>query len=393
MNIEVNKEFKELIPPLSNEEYSQLEISCKTEGIRDKLILWNDYIIDGHNRYEIAQKHNLDFEVTDKEFENESDVKVWIIQNQFGRRNLSAYERSVLALKLESIFSEKAKENQIQGGEVKQISAKAPINTRQELSKIAGVSHDTIHKVKRIQANATPEIKEKLRTGEISINQGFKEIKKNDNQRAKEERIKAGKNIIVNDITFINDDFRNVEIENNSIDLIITDPPYPSEYLPLWNDLGKFAFEKLKAGGFLVAYSGQYHLPTVINSLSNHLNYYWTFCLYHKGTTQIINARNIICRWKPILIFYKEPLQKNIITMQDYIESEQREKDGHKWQQSESGVRKLIEVFSKPGDKILDPFMCAGTFPIVAKELKREAIGIEINKDSFSLAKERYGTP
>jgi Skp family chaperone for outer membrane proteins len=73
-----------------------------------------------------------------------------MINNQFGRRNLSNYQRSVLALELESVFSERAKENQGQRTDIKQISAESkPIETRKELAKIANVSHDTIAKVKK----------------------------------------------------------------------------------------------------------------------------------------------------------------------------------------------------------------------------------------------------
>ena len=91
-------------------------------------------------------------------------MKIWIIQNQLGRRNLSAYDRSILALKLKPVIAAKAKEKQIEsGGAVPQKSAKPPIETRAEIAKAAGVSHDTIAKVEKIEAQASPEIKAALR--------------------------------------------------------------------------------------------------------------------------------------------------------------------------------------------------------------------------------------
>ena len=185
--IEIKEEFKKLIPPLTTEEYKQLEDNCLEEGIREKIILWNNYIIDGHNRYNIAKQWNLEFETESKNFSSEEEVKEWMILNQFGRRNLSNYQRSVLALQLEDVFRAKAKEKQKEaGGALPQISAKAPIETRKELSKVAAVSHDTIAKVKKIQEKAPEEIKAKLATGEVSINAAYKEIKK---EEKKEERI------------------------------------------------------------------------------------------------------------------------------------------------------------------------------------------------------------
>ena len=107
----------------------------------------------------------------------------WMINNQFGRRNLNNYQRSVLALQLEDVFKAKAKENQGNRNDIKQISAESkPIETRQEIAKVANVSHDTISKVKKIEATASPEIKEKVSTGQISINEAFKEIKKEENE-------------------------------------------------------------------------------------------------------------------------------------------------------------------------------------------------------------------
>lgn len=64
-------------------------------------------------------------------------------------------------------------------------------------------------------------------------------------------------------------------LADDSVDLIVTDPPYPKQYLPLWADLARVAARVLKPGGFLVAYSGQIHLATMMMMLSEHLTYYW----------------------------------------------------------------------------------------------------------------------
>lgn len=201
MQIKINKEFQALIPPLSPEELTQLEANILRDGIRDPLVVWKKeadefILVDGHNRYQIAQKHGLKFEVEEKEFENEEQVKEWMILHQFGRRNLSNYQRSVLALKLEEVFRVKAKEKQIEGGKNKvvQNSEQAKPMERKtisEVAKIANVSHDTISRVKQIEAKAPEEIKEKLATGEVSINEAFKVVRAIENEtnraRIKEE--------------------------------------------------------------------------------------------------------------------------------------------------------------------------------------------------------------
>ena len=142
--IQIKDEFKKLIPALTAEEFKQLEQNCLDEGIREKIITWNGFIIDGHNRYEIATCWNLEYETETKRFKDENEVKEWMIHNQFGRRNLSNYQRSVLALELESVFSERAKERML-SGKPSQTFDKGRVH--EKIGNIAKVSHETIRKV------------------------------------------------------------------------------------------------------------------------------------------------------------------------------------------------------------------------------------------------------
>jgi N6-adenosine-specific RNA methylase IME4 len=163
----------------------------------------------------------MNYETLEKEFENINRVKEWMIHNQFGRRNLSNYQRSVLALQLEDVFKEKAKEKQKEsGGAVPQISAKPPVETRQEIAKVANVSHDTISKVKKIEASATPEVKARLNTGTMSINEAYKEIKKEEKKVERVELIQKQ----IEDIEegLLPDLF-------GLFDVVSVDPPWPYE--------------------------------------------------------------------------------------------------------------------------------------------------------------------
>lgn len=180
--IVIDSEFKSLIPPLSPEEKKSLEDNCLQDGIRDELVVWANgsdlLLVDGHNRYEIAQKHGLSYKINEMSFRDRDDAKIWIIHNQLGRRNLGKYDRSLLVLKLEPLIAAQAKERMSDGGKGKQISADLKGQTRDELAKIAGVSHDTIQKVKTIEKKATPEVKQKLHDKAISINKAFSDIRK-----------------------------------------------------------------------------------------------------------------------------------------------------------------------------------------------------------------------
>jgi len=110
--VKINKEFQELIPSLTEEEYQQLEENLVNEGWRKNefIVIWNDYIVDGHNRYEICKKNKIDYKITELKLKTKEDVFIWIIKNQFGRRNISPYDRGRLALRLKEIIATKIQE-------------------------------------------------------------------------------------------------------------------------------------------------------------------------------------------------------------------------------------------------------------------------------------------
>lgn len=93
MNLVILPELEEFIIPLQKDEYAQLEQNIKEEGCREPLTIWannNKYIlIDGHNRYKICNKYGISFNINKLKFENIENVKIWIINNQLGRRNLN----------------------------------------------------------------------------------------------------------------------------------------------------------------------------------------------------------------------------------------------------------------------------------------------------------------
>jgi hypothetical protein len=94
--IQIKEEFKQLIPALTPEEFSQLETNCLRDGILSPICLWNGFIIDGHNRYEISLRHQLEFESVDFNFDSEEDVKNWMIEKQLGQRNLTKEQKDYL---------------------------------------------------------------------------------------------------------------------------------------------------------------------------------------------------------------------------------------------------------------------------------------------------------
>ena len=178
--IQVKEEFKNLIPALSAEEYAQLEANILEEGIREPIITWNGFIIDGHNRYDIAQRFSLDCKSTSMHFNNEIDVRIWMANNQLGRRNLSDYVKGELYETIEKLEKEKGKKNisANKGGTTTlSINDKEAHNTREIIRKKIGWSSGKKAQFDVVKKKAPEEVKEKLRNNELTIHAAYKEIK------------------------------------------------------------------------------------------------------------------------------------------------------------------------------------------------------------------------
>jgi hypothetical protein len=96
----VDPEFASLIAPLTSEEHSQLEANLIAEGCRDALVVWHGLLLDGHNRLEICNRHGIAYDTAEIELPDRESAKLWIEQNQIGRRNLTTDQRAALAYRI-----------------------------------------------------------------------------------------------------------------------------------------------------------------------------------------------------------------------------------------------------------------------------------------------------
>ena len=176
MVLKINPAFKSLIPPLDPEEYETLERKILAEGIRDAIVVWKGVIIDGHNRYAIAQKHGIkEYAVLEMEFEDEDATKLWIIDHQLGQRNLDKLTKIELAQLKDPLIKEKAKERML-AGKQDPVTKSSQGRTRKKVADFAGVSEDTVRKADFILENATPEQISSIRSGEATINKVYREM-------------------------------------------------------------------------------------------------------------------------------------------------------------------------------------------------------------------------
>ena len=121
------------------------------------------------------------------------------------------------------------------------------------------------------------------------------------------------------------------ELNNDSIDLIFTDPPYDEESIPLYGELARVTQRVLKTGGSLITFIGHYGLFKIGKQITDNsqLEYHWLFVVKHNGHTARMWKQRVWPRYKPLLWFY-EPGNGNGPTMyrdiSDFIELSRQRK-------------------------------------------------------------------
>lgn len=242
--ITIDPEFKALIPPLAPDELSQLEANILRDGCRDPLVVWNvpdeftilecvsaatdggtvyckycrkhvtvsigdgiivcdecDYglspyryeqiLIDGHNRHEICTRHGLPFETVQIHFESRTHARIWMRNNQAGRRNLTPAWRLDLELGNKEDLKKIGKITQGKRtdllSENDKKSLPAPVNTRVEIAKAAGVSTGQVGMAEQIIKKA-PQLWEKAKQGDVSISSAYQQIRRIEKEEKREAR-------------------------------------------------------------------------------------------------------------------------------------------------------------------------------------------------------------
>lgn len=223
--LQIKQDFKDLIPPLSDHEKAGLEGDINQFGCYCPIITWNGYIIDGHHRYEICMRLKISFHVEEREFESQNDAEIWIIENQFSRRNLPSFTRATLTFELEKRYKTRRGANQYtkESGSVR-IRTEANRDTSKEAlrksAKAAGMGHDTYARCKFIDKHADEKTKEDLHKNIRTPNEVYVELKR---EKKREDLIKRVDSIEVKEAKAL----------EGVYDVIVIDPPWDMHRIEL----------------------------------------------------------------------------------------------------------------------------------------------------------------
>ena len=260
-----------------------------------------------------------------------------------------------------------------------------------------GSSGRSIARAKRVKEKA-PELAAQVKAGTLQLGTAEKQVKRQESQREEQQaREIVMAPVVVNASgpgwRLLSGDFRDrlMELPAGCVDLIITDPPYPNEFLPLYEDLSKVAEHLLTDDGICLVMTGQIHLDQVMKMMATHLNYGWVYCQPLPGANSRIMARQIMQSWKPWLAFTKNKWPSGRIDWHpDVLEASARSKDQYRWQQDATPAQMLAIELCPEGGTICDPFMGTGAYGAMALKIDRQFIGVEIDAARFNTTKEKF---
>ena len=179
-------------------------------------------------------------------------------------------------------------------------------------------------------------------------------------------------------------------IPAESVDVILTDPPYPKKFLPQWGELADFAEYALKPGGTLAAMNGPMYFPEIFAMFSERkrLTYRWMMALAGFGPTIHVMNRGIKAASKAMFLYTKGDgkgccqgrwIRDTVLaTPMSVAEIEYAKKD-HEWGQEQGLVNEIARRICEPGEVVCDPFVGAGSSGIAALRLGCRFLGADID--------------
>jgi ParB-like chromosome segregation protein Spo0J len=391
--LKIDPEFRSIISPLAPDEYYQLEANLSAEGCRDALVTWHGFILDGHNRFEICNRIGIRFKIISVELPSREAAKLWIEENQLGRRNLTPDQRAAIAYRIMQRRVTVSKMERARKGGLRLVdtcTTKKP-RERERTATQLRVSTRQLRLIGMI-AKHDKSMVEKIVTGKVSLRDAKLEVNEDIRKRLRNAAIKTnpkGGCIHTGDLSILHR-----LLDDNSVALFLSDPPYEKDAISLYGKLAELAQRKLKPGGLCAVMCGQLYFDQVFTAMCKHLDYYWICGVGADSAARSASTlnRRMLNVLRLVLIFSKRPLKnmgKSSLPMMVDLISGERDKKFHTWGQGLKQFQYFVEHLSEPGDLVVDPFLGGGTVPVACLATGRRYMGTEINPGVAAAARVR----
>jgi len=401
----------QVMPGLSAEEYAELKADIQLRGVMVPIEFDEQgNVLDGHHRLQVCKELGIkDYPKVIRAGMTEQEKYAHARKLNMARRHLTQEQKRGL---IREQLKETPESSDRQIAKALGVSNKTVGSQRKELESTeeipqlkTNIGADGKERPRQVERrpvsvfNPTPreersmkepKVVERMAENSVSALTAAKQIHK----EAKEERkaFTLTDTLSEEKCRLFTADIREdiAGIADESVDFIITDPPYPKEYLPLYGKLSELAARVLKKSGSLIVMVGQSYLPDVINLLAEKMTYHWCMVyLTPGGQSPQLFQKRVNTFWKPLLWFTKGKYEGDYIG--DVLKAPPNDNDKryHEWGQSFGGMKDIIERFTNPNDLILDPFLGGGTTGAAAVTMGRRFIGTDVEKKNIETSRAR----
>lgn len=392
----------ELFPMLAGDDLAELADDIRERGLLEPVWLYDDpehgtVMLDGRNRAAACELAAV--ELRTRKYTGPDPIGFSIAQN-VKRRHLTTGQKAAVGYAAEPLYAAeaakwKAKRERDEKGRLtnQPIPADRPEQgdrrnreSRERAAATAGTSGRSVARYKRI-AEKAPDLAEKVKAG-LALDRAERIIRDRqaEQRRVEQARQEAAAAQVTTTVDVRHGDFRQVLADVTDVDAIITDPPYPHEFLPLLADLAAWADKVLKPDGVLAVLIGHIYLPEVFQLLDRGRPYRWTAAYLTAGPGYVCHPRKVQSNWKPLLVYGGGPRFSDVIRSEG---TNADAKNNHRWGQDYTAFHTIIERLTERGQTVADPFMGSGTTLLAAHALGRHGVGCDVDADAVTKAKER----
>jgi ParB-like chromosome segregation protein Spo0J len=404
----------QLLPPLSDEEYAALKADIAVQGVLVPVVIDEDTgeVIEGHHRLKAWTELRAegvkvpDYPKQVVRFANDDDRVAFVLAANLFRRHLTREQRAEVVTRLraegwslrrigeavgvEEITVRRDLEGatfvapeRIEGADRKSYPARRPRPTI-----FVSSPRDAARAAKALQALGEDA------TGLIGLTRAEERARTANLARIRTEAADGPSVHTADAWELRTGDFRDVlaDLEDQSVDAVVTDPPYDNNGVPLYEPLGAFALRVLKPGRLAVVYAGHLQLDREMELLARGgLTYMWHGANVLSGRHTRVRTRMIFGQHRSVLLYSAGPYQPRT-WLNDVALAEGRggpeERPLHPWQQALEPVRHWIRQVSEPGELIVDPFLGSGTAVAAIMEGRR-FIGCDIDPGCVETTRRR----
>lgn len=386
----------QLFPMLSDAALREMADSIAQEGLINPCVRQGAVLLDGRNRMAACTLAGVEPRFI--EYTGDSPI-AFILGANLARRHLSQEQKYALYIEVEPLYAQEAKQRYDatvgrppkSKGHVPEINDESTTDdtpkgkkrrkqkpqARDQAATVVGISGKSGDKLKKLKRDA-PDLFQAVIDKTTTLTKAMKTLKARNDKRdlaAAQKTVSVAKRQRIESVC----DLRvcscaDLFASGIKPDAVITDPPYPHEFLSVFTEL---AYGCKAAGVPLVAVmSGQSYLPEVLRRLCEHLTYRWTLAYLTPGGQAVQQwTAKVSTSWKPVLLFGEAAEWFGDVAVSKPNDNDKR---FHGWGQSESGMADLVERLTKPGQLVCDPFLGAGTTAVVSLALGRRFVGCDI---------------